>query len=473
MVASNHSQPWSGAGYERMFPRLAPLDLEDARLVALAAEMARPSRVPAYSELPAGYTYFGQLVAHDLSRMRGQQNLSRPRLWLDTVYGHPVDKWQHLYARNQAGDRVFVMPRGASLDGRPSKELDLPRNKNGYPDIPDERDDFHFIISQLHLAFMLLHNRLTSDLRAECPEAASEWIFDAARRKVCWSYQWLIVNDFLPRLCDESIMGRLFPTSRTMSFGVGRFFPRFNRNLFYEFALAGYRFGHSLVRPSYKLNDSLWTGPILHPGGAIPWSTDWRGHRKLPAKWTVQWNLFFGFAATVPQRACRISTSIAAALGDLPKFTIADDPEQAGMVNLAERTLRAGRVAGLPSGQDVARQISKDILPKLDLGPFEIMNPDEQDPLWYYVLKEASELGEGRRLGPVGSWIVALTISGVLIADSRSFLHDPTWVPDLAKEGDTFELRDLIRYAGLPIGREDWESYVAGNLPTWSFTEAL
>ena len=101
------------------------------------------------------------------------------------------------------------------------------------------------------------------------------------------------------------------------------------------------------------------------------------------------------------------------------------------------------------------------------------MNPDEQDPLWYYVLKEASELGEGRRLGPVGSWIVALTISGVLIADSRSFLHDPTWVPDLAKEGDTFELRDLIRYAGLPIGREDWESYVAGNLPTWSFTEAL
>jgi hypothetical protein len=73
----------------------------------------------------------------------------------------------------------------------------------------------------------------------------------------------------------------------------------------------------------------------------------------------------------------------------------------------------------------------------------------------------------------VGSWIVALTISSVLKVDESSFLHDPAWVPNLPKEGDTFELRDLIRYAGLPIDREDWESYVAGNLPTWSFVEAL
>jgi hypothetical protein len=184
-------------------------------------------------------------------------------------------------------------------------------------------------------------------------------------------------------------------------------------------------------------------------------------------------NLFFDFANSIPQKARCISTNIASGLGDLPKFTIADDRERENIVNLAERTLRAGREAGLPSGQDVARYVQENILPRAGLRPFGVVDPGERDPLWYYILKEASEIGEGRRLGPVGSWIVASTICSILAADGRSFLYDPTWVPDLPKEGDTFELRDIIRYAGLPIGREDWESYVAGNLPTWSFTEAL
>jgi hypothetical protein len=219
------------------------------------------------------------------------------------------------------------------------------------------------------------------------------------------------------------------------------------------------------------LNDSLWTGAVLHPHGATQWSADWRGHRKLPAKWTVQWNLFFAFGDTLPQRACRISMSIATALAELPRFTVADDPEREDMRNLAERTLRAGREVGLPSGQDVARCIQRDIVPKTAVRPFEIVDPGEQDPLWHYVLKEASELGEGLRLGPVGSWIVASSIFSALAMDPSSFLHDPTWVPDLPREGDAFELRDLVRYAGMPITRDDWNRYVQGRLPAWSHTD--
>src|ERR1700756_3037331 len=49
--------------------------------------------------------------------------------------------------------------------------------------------------------------------------------------------------------------------------------------------LAGYRFGHGMVRPSYRSNDAMPNRPIFHPRGAIDWMTDWRGHRKLPVQW--------------------------------------------------------------------------------------------------------------------------------------------------------------------------------------------
>jgi hypothetical protein len=450
-----------------MFPGLAPLELEDARLVELAEIMVTPNRVPVPSELPAGYTYFGQLIAHDLSRMRGRQNASFPRLWLDTLYGYPIENWQHVYTQNQAGDRIFLVAHGASPIGMQSRELDLPRRENGYPIIPDERDDFHFIISQLHLAFMLLHNRLSKELRYDFPEKSSDWIFNESRRKLCQSYQWLIVNDFLPRICDGSIIRRLCATPRQMILAVAELFPRNNRRLSYEFALAGYRFGHSLVRAGYKLNDSLWSGPIFRPLGTTQWNADWRGHRKLPIQWSIQWNLFFDFANSNSLRACRISTSIASGLGNLPKFAVADDRARENVVNLAERTFRAGKEAGLPSGQSVARYMQEKICPKMDIPQIDVVDPEEHDPLWYYVLKEASRVGNGLRLGPVGSWIVVANIASVLVANDLSYLYEPHWLPRFPTEGAAFELRDLIRHSGLPVTRADWARYVEGCTPAW------
>ena len=42
-------------------------------------------------------------------------------------------------------------------------------------------------------------------------------------------------------------------------------------------------------------------------------------------------------------------------------------------------------------------------------------------PLWFYLLAEA-EAGGGNRLGELGSWLVASTFVGVLIADPDSAL---------------------------------------------------
>jgi hypothetical protein len=107
----------SAEGYDYMFPGLPPLELDDARAIALAREIARPVQAIENANVPAGYTYFAQLMAHDLTRMRGRQNMSVPGLWLDTVYGHPPENGQHSYERNREGDRVFVLGRAAFLDG--------------------------------------------------------------------------------------------------------------------------------------------------------------------------------------------------------------------------------------------------------------------------------------------------------------------------------------------------------------------
>jgi hypothetical protein len=451
-----------------MFPGIPPLVLGDERLQALAAEMLRPTRVPDNPDLPAGYTYFGQLIAHDLSRMHGGENLSNPRLWLDIVYGDHSKSQHDLYKQNEIGDRLFVLSRGANQLGNPSGELDLPRTETGLPQIPDARDDFHIIVSQMHLAFMLLHNRLTMDLRDRFPRQSDTWIFDATRRECCRLYQWVIVNDYLPRICDHAILDAAWRRAEIAPLEPGWSSGKAKRKIGIEFVLAGYRFGHSIVRSSYALNDALPHRPIFRPRWSTEWNVDWRGHRKLPVRWSVQWNLFFCYPNSTPQKARCISTNIASSFGDLPAFTMADDQKLRGIVSLAERTLRAGREALLPSGQDVAREILRGIVPRLNLEPFEIVDPDLQHPLWYYVLREATEASNGRRLGPVGSWIVASTILSILIANDESYVHAPTWVPSLPRDGDTFELCDLIRYAGLPVGYEDWKAYVSGRLPKWA-----
>jgi hypothetical protein len=51
-------------------------------------------------------------------------------------------------------------------------------------------------------------------------------------------------------------------------------------------------------------------------------------------------------------------------------------------------------------------------------------------PLWYYILKEAEILCDGKKLGPVGGRIVAEVFIGLLLGDKLSYLNVvPRWEP--------------------------------------------
>src|SRR5207248_2796508 len=79
--------------------------------------------------------------------------------------------------------------------------------------------------------------------------------FLVGRQITLWHYQWLLVNEHLPQIAGQAVVeevlrrgNRIYRPSR----GDG-FMP-------IEFGGAAYRFGHSMVRPSYRANFTSGTG---------------------------------------------------------------------------------------------------------------------------------------------------------------------------------------------------------------------
>jgi hypothetical protein len=118
--------------------------------------------------------------------------------------------------------------------------------------------------------------------------------------------------------------------------------------------------------------------------------------------------------------------------------------------------LKRGVSLGLPSGQDVAQamKIHDALTPdEIALGPDGAVARQHglhvRTPLWYYILKEAQQRGNGERLGPVGSTIVSEVFVGLVEGDRRSFLSvkGKHWRPELPSliAGD-FTMADLLRF---------------------------
>jgi hypothetical protein len=212
-----------------------------------------------------------------------------------------------------------------------------------------------------------------------------------------------------------------------------------------EFSAAVGRFGHSMVRSSYFINDFVRqeTKGVRIPifSASMDPRANLKGLRKLPENWAIQWKYFFELdAAFPPQRGYKLDTFLAAPLSAIP--------ERPDMPNLAQRNLVRGLQFSLPSGQNVARAMGVQPLSDGDLELSRRGAPDfEGDaPLWFYILREAELLGKGQRLGPMGGRIVAEVLLGLLVGDPFSWPNvQPDWQPPLAKDG-RFGMPELIRF---------------------------
>jgi hypothetical protein len=372
----------------------------------------------------AGWPFFGQYVAHDLTADRsplrehadvaGLANMRSPRLNLESLYGGGPVGSPYLYQRSDpakllAGDR------------------DVPRNQEGLALIGDPRNDVHVFMSQMQLAFLRAHNLLVERLRED--GAAESEVFDDARRALIWHYQWVIVNEFLPQLVGAQLIDEL------LAGGARYYRPR--EGVPYipvEFADAAYRYGHSQIRQTYL---------IRRGAGEVAVFPDLIGFGPVGDR-AVDWALMFDVPGQAPaQRAKPIDGKLPRSLIELPEAITGAVSERA-FRSLAGRDLQRGHGIGLPSGESVAELIGAEVLSEDEVG-LSSSGWKAQTPLWLYILREAAVRHDGDRLGEVGGRIVAEVLLGVIAHDPESYLaREPGWQPTLPAAGETFKLRDLL-----------------------------
>lgn len=449
-------------------PGMDPADLADPATVAeLDAEFSTGSPDDPSTGIPAGYTYFGQFVDHDItfdpaSSLQRQNdpnallNFRTPRLDLDNVYGRgPAD--QPYMFDGHTGKMLVAHVPGTGL-------RDLPRNAQGRALIGDMRNDENSMVSQLQLAFLLAHNTLVD--RATAAGHADP--FTSAQNSLRWLYQWIVWHDFLRRVCNNQVHDCALQLEETCdkrkhwTLGLKDVYKWKHQPFMpVEFSVAAYRFGHSMVRNAYQTN-AIHRGfqvfaPIFDNTGAAD-PDDLRGFRPMKAENAIQWDWFLNMTTSggpFPQRARKIDPKLCNALAHLH-----EDAAGSPMNVLAFRNLKRGVAFGLPSGTDLAR--------KWCLDPIAL-SEDEPDSLWYYILKEAGTLpgvNRGEMLGRMGSTIVAATFAGLLKGDPNSFVNvAPCWTPSddpLLEDGTdnidspgAWELATIIRLSGLPVDAAD------------------
>ena len=400
-----------GERYGRLFPDLPALSIDDDALLALGVAGGICDGGSACTDAAgaSGWPLFGQFVAHDITADRsplalkadpeGLRNFHAPRADLEPLYGAGPAGEPYLYSRDDPAKLLL----GAAHDH--------PRNSEGVALIGDPRNDVHLFVARLHTAFVRAHNGIVDRLRED--GVSEHELFDEARRATTWHYQWILLEDFLPRIVGDA--GRERRLYR----------PEGPATIPLEFADAAFRYGHSQIRDSYRL---------VEDGEALRLFPDLLGFR--PNEVELDWAALFD----LPDRPCwqpgkRIDGTLARSLIELP-LAITGAVDVDAYHSLAARDLQRGEALGLPAGETVARALGAE--------PVDTGLGWEGTPLWYYVLAES----DGERLGPVGATIVGEVLRGIVELDPESYLSvDPSWRPSLPAANGRFGLGDLLAFA--------------------------
>jgi hypothetical protein len=452
---------------------------DDAGLIALGQALEdTAAQAVGNAIIPAGFTYFGQFVDHDITFDRTEGIPSgaldpaeivqgrSPALDLDSVYIRGPTNSPELYEADKLHLRLGTTTGRALFGITQSLPNDLPRLPATDPKprqavIGDPRNDENLIVAQTHLAFLKLHNKVLDQLQAAGTPPAQ--LFDETRKTVVQHYQSIVLHDFVKRLVDPAVYDDVLKYGRKFYFPKGA--PVGKRLCMpIEFSVAAYRLGHSMIRNEYDWNLVFSNGGKANfsPGLNLAFlfsavSGNLGGEPTLPTDWVVDWRRMFDFSEQPggvrhPQQNFTrlIDTNLARDLKILPEFALAPEPH---LKFLAVRNLLRGRLVGLPTGQDVAAKLGVPALPptKVADGPHSAIilsnDFDTKTPLWFYILKEAEVNHGGLHLGAVGSRLVVETFHGLVEGSIHSILKQPNWKPTLGPNpGDRFTMNELLLF---------------------------
>ncbi len=431
--------------------------------------------------IDAGVTYVGQFIDHDLTLdprpndlttptdPSSLHNFRTPAFDLDSVYGAGPSGSPQLYEADGLHLRLGSALTGSLTDAH---AVDLPRGATGQALLGDPRNDENRIVAQLHSIFLRFHNLVADRLAQEHPNWSNARVFEDAQRQVRLHYQWAVLTDFLPTIVGNSTMGEVLPSMNAREAPPHlAFYNPCREGMPVEFSVAAYRFGHSLVRPIYRINTSVADRLPVFSLTNDP-TKDLGGFRPSPQNFAIDWRFFFLMEAPrrvgQPQASYKIDNSLVFPLSLLPLPDTGTGP-----ASLAQRNLLRSMQLGLPSGQAVARAMGvrplrddQILIGKATGDPADAVAISDlapsfagRAPLWTYTLAEATEsafnVRDGHivgpqvrpmRLGPVGGRIVAETFVGLMAVDRSSVLYDSSFHPHAAfSRNGQFGFRELIR----------------------------
>lgn len=437
--------------------------------------------------IPAGFTYLGQFIVHDLVTDR-----FAPTLRLEPLYGGGPDQSPKLYVRfenelPEPGWRVYkkLAPKDAMAHFEdvmmrvvrknyaydvPREEENTDRKGKASPEMGNASNDRNFLVSQIHCAFVRFHNAVAGWLYEKDNSLRSDALLNKAREIVTLHYQWLVVHQYLTMLVGEDVVKSLLRDDDGFRF----FNPEQPARLMPEFSKAALRIGHSQVREiyvfpllpgekttamrknkrvrlfissqanadyekkygEYKIKNGEYESKnliirTLTPAPEKPKTAqelgDLRGGINRD-NLVIDWSFFFDYSKVdnskkLPQASLSIDHKLAEPLYDL--FFLKERK------SLPERDLKTS--AELPTGYSL--YLAYTLRNAADYPPpplssrqvSEVMGIEglrvEDLPLWLYILLEAEINCGGKCLGTLGGRIVAEQIIWALKSDKDSFLN--------------------------------------------------
>ena len=329
------------------------------------------------SPIPAGFTYFAQFFVHDVT--------SRPGISCQT----PAFDLQSLYGVAESPGLVNgVFPLGHTTprnDRQTSRPLDLFRI-NRIAQIGEPRNDENLLLAQFHLLVQRFHNAVYRRA-GHTDELAVEVV------KYC--LQQILLQDYLPRICDPDVLGRCH--------GIDMLHLSQSETMPHELAGAVLRFGHSMVRNDYKLNSAVPEPlelllKLTAAGGFID-----RGvYPTLPDDRVIDWELFIDSPSGKAQGALIIDPNIA----DRLLFVARKIVMRGVQLQLTSGQQVVAALAECSAVRDAGINLTSQVMPGAGHPMFEKLLAAEvleETPLWLYLLLEALHQHNGNRLGTLGS----------------------------------------------------------------------
>ncbi len=243
--------------------------LNDAAVEAIAEAMFKlPNNVRARLQ-PAGYTYFSQLLTHDIvpSTTLSKYAKTSSALNLDSIYFDfaELNRWGGV---NDDGTFVFTLcdtdlwREKWTVDEIECSGIKVEANRTEpyhFAVVPEHRNDGNTILSQLHLLLQKAHNHIVHLLKhADSNKKGFEY-FEKAKEILVLLFQKLCINDLLKVTIDPDTYDYYFEHNGSSLFpklGMAGAVPK-------EFTHAVSRYSHTMIRPRYKINHRDVTGTLV------------------------------------------------------------------------------------------------------------------------------------------------------------------------------------------------------------------